>query len=78
MKQREALKQTAAAPGDEIAEVERIIECIQESLSDDSVMPSLADLVRLFGLRRELAQSQPGSLKAGWIDGCQPAAYGEE
>ncbi|HEX4133640.1 MAG TPA: hypothetical protein VHY84_03385 [Bryobacteraceae bacterium] len=78
MKQREALKQTAAESADEAAEVERILEYVQESLSDDRVMPSLTDLVRLFGLRRELAQSQPGSLTAGWIDGCQPTTYGEE
>jgi len=66
MKQREALKQTAAA------EVEKIIESIQKSLAGDSTKLSVADLMRLLELRRELAQSQPGRMTVRWIDECQP------
>lgn len=32
--------------------------------------PSIADLVRLLELRRELAESQPGTLTVKWIDKC--------
>ena len=78
MEEKEALKQTAAEPGDELAEVDRIIESIQERLSDDSAKPSVAELVRLLELRRELAQSQTGQVTVRWIDECQPTpACGE-
>lgn len=72
MKEREAQKQTAAA------EVEKIIKCIQRGLSDDSTKLSVADLMRLLELRRELAQSQPGRMTVRWIAECQPIPACEE
>lgn len=71
MKDREAQKQTAAEPGDELEEVERIIESIQAGLSGEGAKTLVADLARLLELRRELAQSQAGNLTVRWIDECR-------
>ena len=81
MKKREALKQTAVEPPmgdineideiDENDEIQKIMELILDRLADDDLQLSVADLMRLLELRRELAQSKPGSVTVGWIDACQ-------
>jgi hypothetical protein len=72
MEEREALKQ----PVDELAEVDKMIERIQESLCDEDVTPSVAELLRLMQFRRE--REQPGPVTVRWIDECQPTpASGE-
>ena len=68
MEEKEALKQTAADP---VEVIDKITERILERLADEDVPLSVADLMRLLELRRELAQSQPGSLSVGWIDTCR-------
>jgi hypothetical protein len=64
----EALKQTVV---EQVEEIDKITEWILERLADEDVSLSIADLMRLLELRRELAQSQPGRLTLGWIDECQ-------
>ena len=78
VKERDALKQTATEPEGELTDVEEIIESIQESLSSDSAKPSVADLVRLLELRRELAKPKTGRMTVRWIDECQPTPAGGE
>lgn len=68
MEKKEALKQTAADP---VEVIDKITDRILERLADEDVPLSVADLMRLLELRRELAQSQPGSLSVGWIDTCR-------
>jgi hypothetical protein len=36
----------------------------------EKARPSIADLVRLLELRRELAESDPGTVTVKWIDRC--------
>ena len=45
-----------------------MIELIQQSLFGDNPKPSVADLTRLFELRRELAHFDAESLTVRWID----------
>jgi hypothetical protein len=71
VKERDTLKQTATEPEGELAEVEEIIESIQESLSSDDPKPSVLDLVRLLELRRELVKPQTARMTVRWIDECQ-------
>lgn len=85
MEEREALKQTVvepegqeAAPADAMAAIDKIIERVQESLFREDVKPSVADLMRLLELRRELAQLQPGPVTVRWIDECQQTPACEE
>ena len=66
------MKQTA------VAEVEKIFKSIQKCLFDDSTKLSLADLMRLLELRRELERSQPGRITVRWIDECEPIPACEE
>jgi hypothetical protein len=68
VKEREAHKQTDLSSADGTQLVARISEAIQENLNDDEAKPSVADLMRLLGLRRELAQFRTGTVKAGWIE----------
>jgi hypothetical protein len=56
---------------DELAEVEKMLEQVQEGLSDEDVNPSVADLLRLMDFRRELAQSKPVPMTVRWIDECR-------
>jgi hypothetical protein len=56
---------------DELAEVEKMLEQIQEGLSDEDVNPSVADLLRLMDFRRELARSKPVPMTVRWIDECR-------
>ena len=65
MEKREALKQT---PVDPLEEIDKITARIVERLAEEDVPLSIADLMRLLELRRELAQSQPVRLKVRWID----------
>jgi len=65
----EALKQTVVDP---VEEIDRITERILERLADEDVPLSVADLMRLLELRRELAKSQPGRMTVRWIDECRP------
>jgi hypothetical protein len=69
VEKREALKQ--AEVDERVEEVDKIIALIEERLADEDVQLSVADLMRLLELRRELARSQPGSTTVGWIDECQ-------
>ena len=69
MEKIEALKQEAV--DERVEEVDKIIALIEERLADEDVQMSVADLMRLLDLRRELARSRPGSLMVGWIDECQ-------
>ena len=78
MKDREALNRTAAEPGGEWEEVEKIIGNIQAGLTGDSAKPSVTDLARLLELRRELARPQTERLRVRWIDECQPTPACEE
>ncbi len=64
MEDAEALKQTVVDP---VEEIDRITERILERLADEDVPLSVADLMRLLELRRELAKSQPGRMKVRWI-----------
>jgi hypothetical protein len=65
----EALKQTVVDP---VEEIDRITERILERLADEDVPLSVADLMRLLELRRELAKSQPGRMTVRLIDECRP------
>jgi hypothetical protein len=56
---------------DELAEVEKMLEQVQEGLSDEDVNPSVADLLRLMDFRRELARSKPVPMTVRWIDECR-------
>jgi hypothetical protein len=56
---------------DELTEVEKMMERTQEGLSDEDVIPSVADLLRLMEIRRELAQSKRGPMTVRWIDECR-------
>ena len=69
MEKKEALKQ--AEVDERVEEVDKIIALIEERLADEDVQMSVADLMRLLELRRELARSQSGSMTVGWIDECQ-------
>jgi hypothetical protein len=69
MEETEALKQTVVDP---LEEIDRITERVIERLADEDVPLSIADLIRLLELRRELAKSQPGRIRVRWIDECQP------
>ena len=53
---------------DESEEIDNMIELIQQSLFGDNPKPSVADLTRLFELRRELAHFDAESLTVRWID----------
>jgi hypothetical protein len=68
MDQEEARKPTEG----ELAEVEEMMQRIREGLGDEDVSPSVADLLRLMELRRDLAQSGPRPVTVRWIDECQP------
>jgi len=68
VEEKEALKQTAADP---VEVIDKITERILERLADEDVPLSVADLMRLLELRRELARSLPGRVTVGWIDECQ-------
>ena len=65
MEETKALKQTVVDP---VEEIDKITARIVERLAEDDVPLSIADLMRLLELRRELAQSQPVRLKVRWID----------
>jgi hypothetical protein len=78
VKEREAPKQTAAEPEDELVEVDEIMQRIQESLANGGAKPTVADLIRLLELRRELARSQSSLVTVRWIDECQPTPAGGE
>jgi hypothetical protein len=78
VKEREAPKQTAAEPEDELVEIDKIMQGLQESLAEAGAKPTVADLIRLLELRRELARSQSSRVTVRWIDECQPTpARGE-
>jgi hypothetical protein len=78
VEEREALNQTAIKPVKGLAELDDVIERIQESLFGDKAKPSLADLTRLLELRRELAHLEPESVIARWIDECPQTPDREE
>ena len=69
MEETKALKQTVVDP---VEEIDKITERILERLANQDVPLSIADLMRLLELRRELAKSQPGRIRVRWIDECQP------
>jgi hypothetical protein len=48
--------------------VENAIATIQAELDATSFKPSVADLVRLLQLRKELSDTQPTTVTARWID----------
>jgi hypothetical protein len=64
----EALKKTVVDP---LEEIDRVTARVMERLADEDVPLSIADLIRLMELRRELAKSQPGRITVRWIDECQ-------
>jgi hypothetical protein len=68
MEKTEALKQTVVDP---LEEIDRVTARVMERLADEDVHLSIADLMRLLELRRELAQSQPGRITVRWVDECQ-------
>jgi hypothetical protein len=65
VEKKEALKSTTVDP---LEEIDKITARIVERLTEEDVPLSIADLMRLLELRRELAQSQPVRLKVRWID----------
>ena len=71
MEKTEALKQTVVDP---LEEIDRVTARVMERLADEDVPLSVADLMRLLELRRELAKSQPGRITVRWIDECQPTS----
>jgi hypothetical protein len=85
VEERQAVKQTALEPKESernpavgIAAVDRIIERIQESLCAKDMNPSVADLMRLLEIRRELRRQHPRPVVVRWIDECpQTPASGE-
>jgi hypothetical protein len=85
VEKREAPKQKAAdaegqgsEPADGMAAIETIIGRVQKSLMSKDAKASVADLVRLLELRRELSQSQPRPVIVRWIDECQQTSDDEE
>jgi len=60
----EALQQTELEPAEQM---DQIIEGIQENLDGEDVQLSVADLMHLLEMRRELAESEMGQLTMGWI-----------
>jgi hypothetical protein len=68
VEERAAQHWTDLAPLNGIEVLARISQAIQETLNDEDVKPSVADLIRLLGLRRELAQLQTGTVKVGWVE----------
>ena len=67
-----------AAPISELDALARVTANIQENLGCEDVKLSVTDLIRLLGLRRELAQPQSKRLRVGWVDGCQQTSANEE
>jgi hypothetical protein len=81
--ERETRKQTTVAAEEQnfglegdLESVEKIIGHAEANLLD-STATSLADLMRLLELRRELAEAESGRLTVKWIDTCAKPASEE-
>jgi hypothetical protein len=63
----------SAKRGGGLAEaVDAAISNIQSRLGKDDMKGSVADLVRLLQLRKELNDTQPQKVTVGWVDEWQP------
>ncbi len=78
MKDREALTQTLVEPAEGLADLDKIMANIRQILSGEKAKPSVADLMHLLELQRELAQGQPGPMTVRWIDECPQTPACEE
>jgi hypothetical protein len=56
---------------------EKVIESIRECLGSAEAVPSITELIRLFELRREVAQPQSGPMTVRWVDECQTSGNEE-
>jgi len=48
--------------------VRKAIESIEEQLGTEAIKPTLADLVRLLQIEKELAADEPREIRVRWID----------
>ena len=54
-----------------VAALDKAIGRMQKRLADDEMKGSVADLVRMLQLRKELTASQPTEVTVRWVDECQ-------
>jgi hypothetical protein len=57
--------------------VETVIESIRKCLGSAEAAPSITELIRLFELRREVAQPVSGPMTVRWVDECQTSGNEE-
>ncbi len=63
----------SAKRGGGLAEaVDAAISNIQDRLGKEDMKGSVADLIRLLQLRKELNETQPQKVSVGWVDEWQP------
>jgi acetoin utilization deacetylase AcuC-like enzyme len=48
--------------------VKKAIESIEEKLGTEAMKPTLADLVRLLQIEKELVADEPREIRVRWID----------
>ena len=48
--------------------VKKAIESIEEKLGTEAMKPTLADLVRLLQIEKELVADEPREIRARWIE----------
>ena len=65
-------RKSAKRGGGLAAAVDAAISKIQDRLGNEDMKGSVADLVRLLQLRKELNDTQPQKVSVGWVDEWQP------
>ncbi len=60
------------------AAVDAAISKIQDRLGNEDMKGSVADLVRLLQLRKELNDTQPQKVSVGWVDEWQPTLANDQ
>jgi hypothetical protein len=66
------VRKSAKRSGGLAEAVDAAISNIQGRLGKDDMKGSVADLVRLLQLRKELNDTQPSKVTVGWVDEWQP------
>lgn len=61
---------TKKIPKEEGAAVEEALETVWQKLGGESSKPSVADLIRLLQLRKELNADKPGNITVRWVEDC--------